>query len=109
MAKPKNSIKFLSPNLGKIPPSFELRNAFVVFFTNLEGKNLIEIQNVASYVLELLRIFDPNLKKRPEKNLLIRHFVIQSSEEFRNSELGGFKTQLCAYSYTNGSAVASLK
>ena len=38
---------------------------------------MIEFQNVASYVLELLRIFNPNLGKRPEKSLLIGHFVIQ--------------------------------
>jgi len=86
---------------------FELRNAFSGFFPNLEGQdaseagsagspvseNLIEFQNVASYVLELLRIFsrpgefglcpncawvsDPNLGKRPGKSLLIGHFVIQ--------------------------------
>ena len=57
----------------------ELRNAFKVFSSNLEGENVIEFQNVASYVLELLRIFNPNLEKRPETCPLIGHFVIQGS------------------------------
>jgi len=38
---------------GEKLPYLELRNAFAVFFPNLEGENLIEFQNVASYVLEL--------------------------------------------------------
>ncbi|OGZ65924.1 MAG: hypothetical protein A3C58_00385 [Candidatus Staskawiczbacteria bacterium RIFCSPHIGHO2_02_FULL_34_10] len=37
----------------------------MVFSLNLEGENLIEFQNIASYILELLRIFNPDLKKRP--------------------------------------------
>ena len=39
---------------------------------------MIEFQNVASYVLELLRIFNPDLEKRPETCFLIGHFAIQS-------------------------------
>ncbi len=51
------------------------------FSSNLEGENVIEFQNVACYVLELLRIFDPNLEKRPETCLYIGHFVIQGKLE----------------------------
>ncbi len=47
------------------------------FSPNLEGENLIEFQNVASYILRLLRIFNPDLEKRPETRLLKGHFVIQ--------------------------------
>ena len=43
---------------------------------------MIEFQNVASYILELLRdpkgTPSPNLEKRPEKRLFIGHLVIQS-------------------------------
>ncbi len=46
--------------------NLKLRNAFKVFSLNMEGENLIEFQNVASYILELLRIFNSDLKKRPE-------------------------------------------
>ena len=38
---------------------------------------MIEFQNVASYILELLRIFNPDLEKRPEKSISSGHFVIQ--------------------------------
>jgi len=57
----------------------ELRNGFLVFSPNLEDGNLIEFQNVASYVLELLRIYSPDLAKRPEKSFLNVHFVIQGN------------------------------
>jgi hypothetical protein len=57
--------------------NLELRNAFKVFYSNLEDENLIEFQNVACYVLELLRIFNPDLDKRPEILFLFEHFVIQ--------------------------------
>ncbi len=57
----------------------ELRNAFLVFLPNLAMKNTIEFQNIASYVLELLRVFHPNLAKRPETCLSRGHFVIQDN------------------------------
>ncbi|OGZ65125.1 MAG: hypothetical protein A2822_00345 [Candidatus Staskawiczbacteria bacterium RIFCSPHIGHO2_01_FULL_41_41] len=56
----------------------------------MESENLIEFQNVASYVLELLRIFNPNLEKRPEKKLLIGHFVIQSIRQQKGAPRRAF-------------------
>ena len=61
--------------------NLELRNAFKVFFPNLEGENVIEFHNVVGYVLELLHIFNPNLGKRPEKSILNGHFVIHGLQD----------------------------
>ncbi len=62
----------------------ELRNAFAAFFPNLESENVIEFQNIVCYVLKLLRIFNPNLGKRPENAF---------SSAFRNSGYYTIKTK----------------
>jgi len=43
------------------------------FPQNPEDENVIEFQNVVSYVLKLLRIFSPDFEERPEKILNV-HF-----------------------------------